>query len=151
MNIDTVIKKINFGFQVSSRRVPSSPKLTLFHQQVLGKLSITLDTSPRERDEMFTISFANSVLVRAFIAQLQAQGYEYLPIKSEQDLISNLRAQLEKLNDYAFSDNEWKRFFTQYLANANEGIEEKTRSLQEDFIKNLICDNGETKNIYLLD
>jgi hypothetical protein len=44
---------------------------------------------------MFTISFANSVLVRAFIAQLQAQGYEYLSIKSEQDLISNLRAQLE--------------------------------------------------------
>ncbi|MDR3119356.1 MAG: type I restriction endonuclease subunit R [Mediterranea sp.] len=90
-------------------------------------------------------------LEQAFIAQLQTQGYEYLPIKSEADLIRNLRAQLEKLNNYVFTDSEWKRFFNQYLANANEGIEEKTRTIQENFIKNLTRDNGETKNIYLID
>ncbi|MDR0572715.1 MAG: type I restriction endonuclease subunit R [Tannerella sp.] len=90
-------------------------------------------------------------LEQAFITQLQTQGYGYLPIKSEADLIRNLRTQLEKLNNYTFTDNEWKHFFNQYLANANEGIEEKTRTVQEDFIKNLTRDNGETKNIYLID
>lgn len=94
---------------------------------------------------------SESELEKTFIDILQAQGYEYLLIKSEQDLISNLRVQLEKLNDYQFTNNEWKRFFTQYLANANEGIEEKTHTIQEDYIKNLMRDNGETKNIYLID
>lgn len=94
---------------------------------------------------------SESELEKTFIDILQAQGYEYLLIKSEQDLISNLRVQLEKLNDYQFTNNEWKRFFTQYLANANEGIEEKTHTMQEDYIKNLMRDNGETKNIYLID
>lgn len=90
-------------------------------------------------------------LEKEFIKILQNQGYEYLQIKSEQDLIRNLRIQLEKLNGYAFSDSEWKRFFAQYLANSNEGIEEKTKTIQEDCVKNLIRDNGETKNIYLID
>jgi len=90
-------------------------------------------------------------LEKEFIKILQSQGYEYLQIKSEEDLIKNLRIQLEKLNDYTFSDSEWKRFFNQYLANANEGIEEKTRTIQEDYIKNLTRDNGSTKNIYLID
>ena len=90
-------------------------------------------------------------LEKAFIAQLQTQSYEYLNIKSEKDLIENLRVQLEKLNNYRFSDNEWNRFFTQHLANANEGIEEKTRTIQEDFIKNLTREDGSTKNIYLID
>ena len=35
-------------------------------------------------------------LEKAFIKQLQAQAYEYLPLKTEQDLINNLRKQLEK-------------------------------------------------------
>ena len=42
---------------------------------------------------------SESELEKTFIDILQAQGYEYLLIKSEQDLISNLRVQLEKLND----------------------------------------------------
>jgi len=90
-------------------------------------------------------------LEKAFIEQLKTQSYEYLPIHSETDLIQNLRVQLEKLNQYKFSDNEWNRFFNQYLANANEGIEEKTRTIQEDYIKNLTRDDSTTKNIYLID
>ena len=45
-------------------------------------------------------------LERELIKQLQAQAYEYLPIKSEADLIQNLRTQLQKLNDYTFTDAE---------------------------------------------
>jgi type I restriction enzyme R subunit len=37
-------------------------------------------------------------LEKIFIGQLQAQAYEYLGIKTEADLIWNLRLQLEKLN-----------------------------------------------------
>ena len=90
-------------------------------------------------------------LERAFIAQLQAQAYEYLPIKSENDLIANLRRQLELLNDYRFSDAEWEQFFNSKIANRNYGIEEKTAIVQEDYIQLLTRDDGSVKNIYLID
>lgn len=89
-------------------------------------------------------------LERAFIEQLGSQAYEFLPITSEADLIANLRVQLEKLNDYRFTDKEWERFFVNEIANQNQGIEEKTATIQEDYIKNLVRDDGSTKNIYLL-
>jgi len=90
-------------------------------------------------------------LEKAFIEQLQAQAYEYLPIKSENDLIANLRKQLELLNNYRFSDTEWEQFFNSKIANRNYGIEEKTAIIQEDYIQLLQCDDGAMKNIYLID
>ena len=89
-------------------------------------------------------------LERAFIEQLETQAYEYLAITSEADLTSNLRKQLEKLNDFVFSDTEWKHFFETELANPNQGIADKTATLQEDYIKNLLRDDGTVKNVYLL-
>ncbi len=89
-------------------------------------------------------------LERAFIAQLESQAYEYLTIRTEEELVGNLRTQLEKLNDYTFSDDEWKRFFDGEIANPNKSIAEKTATIQEDFIKNLTRDDGSTKNIYLI-
>ncbi|MDI3544642.1 MAG: type restriction enzyme subunit [Bacteroidota bacterium] len=90
-------------------------------------------------------------LESAFIEQLKAQAYEYLPIKSENDLIANLRKQLELLNNYRFSDTEWEQFFNGKIANRNYGIEEKTAIIQEDYIQLLQCDDGAMKNIYLID
>lgn len=89
-------------------------------------------------------------LESAFIDQLKSQAYEYLQITDKIDLIANLRTQLEKLNDYNFSDTEWDRFFAGELANPNQSIEEKTATVQEDHIKNLTRDDGSVKNIYLL-
>ena len=89
-------------------------------------------------------------LERAFIEQLQSQAYEYLPITSEADLVRNLRQQLERLNNFTFSDAEWKRFFTGEIANPNQSIAEKTATIQEDYIKILKLDNNTVKNIYLL-
>lgn len=89
-------------------------------------------------------------LERAFIEQLQAQAYEYLSITDENDLVRNLRTQLENLNAYNFSDTEWERFFTNEIANPNQSIEEKTATIQEDYIKNLTRDDGSVKNIYLI-
>jgi len=89
-------------------------------------------------------------LEQAFIKQLQSQAYEYLKITSEKDLIDNLKKQLEKLNEYTFTDNEWNRFFNTELANPNQSIQEKTATIQEDYIKNLTRDDGTIKNIYLI-
>ncbi len=89
-------------------------------------------------------------LERAFIKQLESQAYEYLPITAEADLLRNLRGQLEKLNDFTFSDAEWDRFFAGEIANPNQSIAEKTVTIQEDHIKNLKRDDGSVKNVYLL-
>ena len=86
-----------------------------------------------------------------FIRLLTEQGYEYLQIHSEDELLRNLRAQLEKLNSYTFSDSEWKSFFGDFIANANEGYAEKARKLQEDPRYSLSLDVGGTKNITLID
>ena len=90
-------------------------------------------------------------LEKEFIRRLGELGYEYLTIHKEDDLIANLRAQIERLNSYAFTDSEWKRFFTEFIANSNEGIVEKTKTIQEDNVKNLKRDDGSTKNITLID
>ena len=90
-------------------------------------------------------------LEREFIRLLTTQGYEYLTIHNEEMLKANLRQQLEILNNYTFSDNEWTQFFSDCLANTNESIVEKTRKIQTDHIQILRRDNGITKNIYLLD
>lgn len=86
-----------------------------------------------------------------FVAQLQMQEYEYLRITTEEELIANLRKQLEQLNDVNFSDSEWKRFFNNYIAKPNSGIVEKTRVIQEDPRFTFNFDNGDMKNIMLLD
>jgi type I restriction enzyme R subunit len=90
-------------------------------------------------------------LEREFIFQLTSQGYEYISIHNEAALIKNLRKQLEILNDFTFTDSEWDRFFTECIANTNEGIVEKTRKIQDDHIQILKREDGTTKNIYLLD
>lgn len=90
-------------------------------------------------------------LEKEFIRLLGEQGYEYLPIHTETDLISNLRTQLEKLNHYHFTDSEWEQFFNTCIANKNDDIVAKTTKIQEDYIQVLRRDTGESRNIYLID
>lgn len=90
-------------------------------------------------------------LEREFIKLLAELGYEYLPVHTEAELIINLRKKLEELNDYQFSDSEWEQFFNNCIAGKNDGIVEKTRRIQEDYIQVLHRDNGATKNINLID
>ncbi len=56
---------------------------------------------PRVRDSTYQ---SEAALERNFIAQLQKQAYDYLPLTSEAALVANLRAQLEALNKLSFSD-----------------------------------------------
>lgn len=90
-------------------------------------------------------------LENEFIKMLTEQGYEYLKIHNSESLIKNLRTQLEIVNDYKFTDSEWNRFFSDSIANNNDGIVEKTRKIQEDNIQVLKRDDGTSKNITLID
>lgn len=90
-------------------------------------------------------------LEKEFIRLLGEQGYEYLPIHTEADLISNLRTQLEKLNHYHFTDSEWEHFFNECIANKNDDIVAKTQKIQDDYIQVLKRDTGESQNIKLID
>ncbi len=108
--------------------------------------------SEYEPDEKRSDAYQSEAeLEKQFIKMLTEQGYDYLPIHEEKDLVDNLRSQLEILNDYRFSDNEWNRFFREKLARSTDEIKEKTRIIQEDYIQNLIRDDGSTKNITLID
>ena len=90
-------------------------------------------------------------LERKFIEQLKSQAYEYLAFTTEEGLTANLRHQLEKLNEFKFSDPEWERFFTTKISGVNDSIIEKTARIQNDHIQLLDRDDGTSKNIRLID
>ena len=94
---------------------------------------------------------SEAALEAAFVKMLGEQGYEYVTIHNSDALIANLRRQLELLNNYQFTDKEWDSFFKSKIANANEGIVEKTRKIQEDYVQNLTREDGTTMNISLID
>lgn len=87
-----------------------------------------------------------------FIRDLQAQGYEYLQgLNNHDELIKNLRIQLQRLNNVVFSDAEWRRFLEEYLDKPSDSLIEKTRKVHDDYIYDFVFDNGRIQNIYLLD
>ena len=97
---------------------------------------------------------SEAALESSFIKMLSEQGYTYLQIHSSDELVKNLRNQLERLNDYKFSDEEWKNFFNHNLSvssvSETERIVAKTRLIQEDHIQVLKRDDGSSKNIMLI-
>ncbi|WP_418515060.1 type I restriction endonuclease subunit R [Erysipelothrix rhusiopathiae] len=94
---------------------------------------------------------SEDALENEFVRLLCEQGYEHLYIRSEADLILNLRKKLEELNTYQFSDTEWERFFISSIANKNDGIVDKTRKIQDDYVQVLKRDDALSKNIMLID
>lgn len=134
---------IKIGFKVS--RMPEQYKMVAENPQS----TVVSDFEPVYRKS--TQYQSEAEMEHDFISQLEKQGYEYLPIKTEKELICNLRRQLECLNDYKFTDNEWQSFFADKIANRNYGIVEKTIIIQEDYIQLLMRDDASVKNIYLID
>lgn len=87
----------------------------------------------------------------SLIAQLQQQGYEYKKtLTTDKQLVENLRECLQRLNNITLSDNEWKSLLSQII-DPSKGIQEKTEIIQRSEILNITLDNGETKNIRLID
>ncbi|EOU5558698.1 HsdR family type I site-specific deoxyribonuclease, partial [Escherichia coli] len=92
-----------------------------------------------------------SDLERELIQDLQNQGYEFISVKSQSAMLSNVREQLQSLNGVMFNDSEWRRFTEQYLDNPSDGILDKTRKIHIDYIYDFIFDDGRLENIYLID
>lgn len=90
-------------------------------------------------------------LERELIENLISQGYERFKASSNEDLYRNLRDKIEKLNKVLFTDDEWRRFLIEYLDAPNDGIVEKTRKIQENYIYDFKFDNGDLKNIKIID
>ena len=121
------------------------------YNMLISTLESTVVTEYVKEDMPVYTYQSEADLEREFIKNLQNQGYEYLSIHNEKELIANLKDKLEKLNNIIFSENEWERFFKEKIANKNESIIEKTRTIQEDYIKNFTRDNGTLVNISLID
>lgn len=111
--------------------------------------TVVTEYTPTERTAKNYQSEAE--LEKEFINILCNQGYEYINIHTENDLIENLRNKIQELNNYTFSDDEWQRFFKNSIANNNDGIKEKSKKIQEDYIQVLKRDDGTSKNISLID
>ena len=85
------------------------------------------------------------------IRDLENQGYERFYGKTSEELYKNLKIQIERLNKVTFTDKEWERFLVEYLDCPNDGMIEKTRKIQENYIYDFIFDDGHLKNIKIID
>lgn len=85
------------------------------------------------------------------IRDLESQGYERFYGKTSEELYKNLKIQIERLNKVTFTDKEWERFLVEYLDCPNDGMIEKTRKIQENYIYDFIFDDGHLKNIKIID
>jgi type I site-specific deoxyribonuclease, HsdR family len=95
---------------------------------------------------------SESELERELIQDLQNQGYEYAPsLSTPEALLSNVREQLQVLNNMRFFDDEWRRFVENWLDKPSDGIVDKTRKIHDDYIHDFVFDDGHIQNIYLLD
>lgn len=111
---------------------------------VLDKYTNIVETSDSYQTE--------AELEKELISDLINQGYEYRKdINSTESMLNNIRVQLENLNKTSFSDEEWQRFCSEYLDNANESIIDKTRKVHDDYIYDFVFDDGHIENIYLFD
>ena len=90
-------------------------------------------------------------LEESMIKNLVLQGYEKYNGKTSNDLYKNLKIQIEKLNKVTFTEDEWKRFLTEFLDSPNDGMIEKTRKIQENHIHDFTFDDGHLQNIKIID
>ena len=111
--------------------------------------TVVTEYIPTEQDRSKYESEAD--LEKGFIKLLEQQGYEYLRINNEQDLLNNLRKQIERLNKYQFSENDWQRFLKDVICNPNKGILEKTRMIQRETVQEFLDEFDRLHNIKLID
>ncbi|MBP7510250.1 MAG: HsdR family type I site-specific deoxyribonuclease, partial [Prolixibacteraceae bacterium] len=81
------------------------------------------------------------ILEEQLIAKLQELGYSLVHIQNESELIANLKQQLEKHNNIAFSDKEFEKVLN-ILSKGS--VFEKAKTLREK--QHIIRDNGD--NLY---
>ena len=115
-----------------------------------GSATVVAETVPAVQKS--TAYQSEAQLEQEFIAQLEKQGYEYATqITDHVSMVANLRAQLEKVNKYQFTEDDWQRFYKTYIGNPASGIVEKTKFLQTDPRVQFVDETGHIKNITVLD
>lgn len=88
-------------------------------------------------------------LIRQLVEEL---GYEHPVIRNEEELLGNLRTQLERLNGFVFTDKDWSTFLNNELANAALTIKDKTAIIQDgETVLNFKKNDGESQNVTLID
>ena len=114
---------------------------------------IVLDkyTKYSEVNEAPMVYQTEAALEKEFIQDLINQGYENPKLTTIEEMLTNVRVQMEVLNDMEFSDSEWARFVEEYLDKPSDNIVEKTRKIHENYIYDFVFDDGHIQNIYLVD
>ena len=74
------------------------------YNMLISTLESTVVTEYVKEDMPVYTYQSEADLEREFIKNLQNQGYEYLIIHNEKELIANLKDKLEKLNNIIFSE-----------------------------------------------
>ncbi|WP_055445527.1 type I restriction endonuclease subunit R [Lacinutrix himadriensis] len=91
-------------------------------------------------------------LERELVKDLTNQGYEYVKsLTTPTAMLTNVRVQLQSLNDMQFTDKEWVRFVEEYLDKPSDNLVDKTRKLHDNYIYDFVFDDGHIQNIYLVD
>ena len=104
-----------------------------------------------EVNEAPAVYQTEAALENEFIQDLRNQGYEYLSLKTYQEMLANARIQLQTLNNMTFLDSEWTRFVEEYLDKPSDNLVEKTRKIHDNYIYDFKFDDGHIQNIYLVD
>jgi type I restriction enzyme R subunit len=94
---------------------------------------------------------SEDALERELIDDLLNLGYTFDGLNSPEKLLSNVRVQLQSLNNVQFTESEWARFVETYLDRPSDNIVDKTRKIHDDYIHDFVFDDGHIQNIYLLD
>lgn len=98
-----------------------------------------------------TVYQSEAELESNLLSNLVSQGYERIFVKSNEQMYENLKVQIERLNNISFSPSEWDRFLQEYLDASSDGMVEKTRKIQDNHIYDFVFDDGEAKNIKIID
>lgn len=113
-----------------------------------GIILANFEKSSRVREGSYQ---SESMLESKMIADLASQGYEKLSLRTPDELLANLKTQIERLNNVMFTQDEWQRFLVEYLDSPNDTMIEKTRKIQENHVYDFIFDDGHLKNIKIID
>ena len=137
---------------------PNTPIAETPHFIVLDHYTRIASTTPPPPGYQTEAALENEL-----IADLQKQGYEYLPkLTTPQELLKNLREQLQALNQVVFTDKEWERFVNSYLYEFDEKFKKESTRLassvidgihkvQVNHVHDFVLDDGHIQNIRLVD
>ena len=125
---------------------------------ILSSYNILLSSSESTVVDEYTVEKQNrqqyqseAELEKDMIRRLKEQGYQYAEIHDKKGALNNLKTCIEELNNICFNLDEWKRFLSSYILKSSDGIKEKTKIIQQDYIKAFTFDNGTVANIKLID